>query len=173
VGPVYRHRCSRARPLALSAPPTPLVSTSLTSRPRSPCRGHAHVRAFSGHDRSPAALLNLVPCSPISPLPFPPSAQLSHSLSLCSRESRTSATARRRPPRVPWPPLRPRPIQCHSEPRLPVNFSGHPSVCPFPSWFCRSTLTRVVLAQLVLRHRRPVASLCLRRCPCLQRSPAR
>jgi hypothetical protein len=70
---------SRALAPSLSAPPTPLVSTSLTSRPRSPRRGRAHVRAFSSHDRAPVALLNPAPCSPISPLPFAPSAQLSRS----------------------------------------------------------------------------------------------
>jgi hypothetical protein len=32
-------------------------------------------------------------------------------------------------------------------------------------------LTGVVLAQLELRHRRPVASLCLRRCPVLPALP--
>jgi hypothetical protein len=71
----------------LSAPPTPLVSASLTSRPRSPRRGRAHHRAFSGHDRAPAPLLNPAPCSPTSPLPFVPSAQLS-----------CSADANREPP---------------------------------------------------------------------------
>jgi hypothetical protein len=52
---------------------------SLTSRPRSPHRGRAHVRALSGHIRAPAPLLTLLPCSPTSPLPFVPSAQLSRS----------------------------------------------------------------------------------------------
>jgi hypothetical protein len=60
----------------LSAPPTPLVSASLTSHPRSPRCGRAHTRAFSSHDRAPA------PCSPTFPLPFVPSTQLSCSLSL-------------------------------------------------------------------------------------------
>jgi hypothetical protein len=68
--------------LSLSAPPTPPVSASLTSRPRSPRCGRAHDRAFSGHVQAPALLLTPAPCSPTSPLPFAPSAQLSRSLSL-------------------------------------------------------------------------------------------
>jgi hypothetical protein len=70
---------SRAPTLPLSTPPTPLVSVSLNSRPRSPHRGCAHVRAFSGHDWAPVPLLNPAPCSPTSSLPFAPSAQLSRS----------------------------------------------------------------------------------------------
>jgi hypothetical protein len=38
-------------------------------------------------------------------------------------------------------------------------------VCPPPLWSVWSALTEVVLAQPELRHRCPVASLCLRRCP--------
>jgi hypothetical protein len=38
-------------------------------------------------------------------------------------------------------------------------------VCPPPLWSVRFTLTRVVFAQPEHRHRCPVASLCLRRCP--------
>ena len=34
-----------------------------------------------------------------------------------------------------------------------------------PLWSVRSALTGVVLTQSELRHRRPIASLCLRRCP--------
>jgi hypothetical protein len=157
VGPICRAPLlSRVPTLPLSASPTPLVSTSLTSRPRSPRRGRAHVRAFSGHGRVPAPLLNPAPCSPTSPLPFAPSAQLSRS---------THTNREPPPPPVPWPPLRPRPVECHGELRLVVSISGHPSVCPFPPWFSRPVLTGVVLAQPELRHRRPVASLCLRRCP--------
>jgi hypothetical protein len=78
----------------LSAPPTPPISSSLTSRPRSPRRGRAHVRAFSSHDRAPAPILNPVPCSPTSPLPFAPSAQLSRPLS-------RSAHVNREPPPPP------------------------------------------------------------------------
>jgi hypothetical protein len=37
--------------------------------------------------------------------------------------------------------------------------------CALPLWFARPTLTRAVLAQPELCHRRPVASLCHRRCP--------
>jgi hypothetical protein len=98
--------------------------------------------------------LSPTPCSPTSPLPFAPSAQLPRPLSL-SLPARTesSATAHRRPPPVPWPPLRP----CHGELRLAVSYSGHPSVCPLHPCCARSTLTGVVLAQSEPRHRRPEA----------------
>jgi hypothetical protein len=152
---------SHAPAPSLSAPPTPLVSASLTSRPRTPHRGRAHDRVLRPRP-SPRA-------------PFEPRALLAHlpssicalcpALSLCPREPRTPATARRCPLPVPWPPLRPHPVQCYGELHLAVSFSGHPLVCPFPPWFSRPVLTGVVLAQLELRHRRPVVSLCLRRCP--------
>jgi hypothetical protein len=114
------------------------------------------------------------PCAPFEPLAllaYLPSSicalclALSPSLSLCLREPRTSATARRRPPPVPWPPLCPCPVQSHGKLRIAVSYSGHPLVCPFPPWFSRPVLTRVVLAQPELRHCCPVTSLCLRRCP--------
>jgi hypothetical protein len=89
---------SRAPTIPLSAPLTPLVSASLTSRPRSPRCECAHVRAFSGHDWAPAPLLNLAPCSPTFALPFAPSAQLSRSLSLSLSRS---AHANREPPPPP------------------------------------------------------------------------
>jgi hypothetical protein len=75
----------------LSTPPTLPVSSSLTSRPRSPRRGRAHVRAFSGYNRALAPLLNPMSCSSTSPLPFAPSAQLSRPLT-------RSAHANREPP---------------------------------------------------------------------------
>jgi hypothetical protein len=82
VGEPCRCHCSRPRPLSSSlCPAVPTYQPSSTSRPRSPHRGRAHVRAFSGHDRAPAPLLNPAPCSPTSPLPFAPSAQLSRPLS--------------------------------------------------------------------------------------------
>jgi hypothetical protein len=109
--------------------------------------------------------LNLAPCSLTSPLPFAPSTQLLPSLSLCPREPRTSATARRRPPSVPWPPLCPCPVKCHDKLCLAVSYSGHPSVCPPPLWSVWSALTGVVLVQPELCHRRPVESLYLRCCP--------
>ena len=138
----------------LNLPPT--ISPPWT-RPR-PCvlRPRPSPRALF----EPRALLAHLPSSICALCPA-----LSPSLSLCPREPRTSATARRRPPPVPWPPLRPCPVQCHGKLRLAVSYSGHPSVCPPPLWSVRSALTGVVLAQPELRHRRPVASLCLRRCP--------
>jgi hypothetical protein len=114
------------------------------------------------------------PCAPFEPralLAHLPSSicalcpALSPSLSLYTRKSRTSATARRRPPPVPWSALRPWPIQSHGKLRLAISFSGHPSVCPPPLWSVRSTLTGVVLVQPKLRHRCPIASLRHRRCP--------
>jgi hypothetical protein len=72
VGPTYRRCFPRARPLylSLSAPLSPPVSLSSTSRPRSPHRGRAHDRAFFGHVHAPA------PCSPTSPLSLAPSLSL-------------------------------------------------------------------------------------------------
>jgi hypothetical protein len=137
---------ARSLSLSLSTPPTPLVSVSLTSHPRSPRRG----RATSA--RSPATTEPRTSFEPHALLAHLPSSicalclALSLSLMLCPREPRTSATARRRPPPVPWLPLRPRPVQSHGELCLAISFSGHPSVCPFPPWFCQSALTGVVLA---------------------------
>jgi hypothetical protein len=81
VGPTYQRCFPRARPLPLSVSPSSPVSSSLTSHPRSPRRGRAHDRAFSGHVRAPSPLLSLAPCSPTSPLSFAPSAQPSRPLS--------------------------------------------------------------------------------------------
>jgi hypothetical protein len=148
---------SPLHPLSLSlCPVVPTCQSSITSRPRSPRRGRAHVLAFSGHVPTPA------PCSPTSPLSFAPSARLSLPLSLCPRKQR--AIARRRPMPVLWPPSRPRPVQCHGELRLAVSCSGHPSVCPLPLCFIRSTHTRAIFVQPESRRRRLVASLCLRCC---------
>jgi hypothetical protein len=108
----------------------------------------------------PRALLAHLPSSICALWPA-----LSPSLSLCPCDPRTSAIAHRRPPPVPWPPLCPCPVQCHGKLRLAVSYSGHPSVRPLSLYYVQSTLTGVVLTQPELRHRRPVASLCLRRCP--------
>jgi hypothetical protein len=151
------------RPLSLC----PTVSTCqpyLTSRPRSPRCGRAHVRAFFGHVPVPAPLLSPHPARPPSlahlrPLPNP----LALSLALPTHAG-SFATARRRSLPVMRPPSRSRPIQCHGELRLAASCSGHPSVCPFPLCFVRSTLTRAISTQPEPRHRRLVASLCLRRC---------
>jgi hypothetical protein len=70
---------------------------------------------------------------------------------------------RRRPPSVPWPPLRPCPVQCHGELRLTVSYSGHPSVCPLPLCLVRSVLTRAFSCAAGVRHRRPVEPLRLHR----------
>jgi hypothetical protein len=102
----------------------------------------------------PRALLAHLPSSICALCPA-----LSPSLPLCPRELRTCTTARRRPSPIPWPPLRPFPVQCHGKLRLAVSYSGHPSVCPPPLWSVWSALTRVVLAQPELRqspHRVPV-----------------
>jgi hypothetical protein len=73
---------------------------------------------------------------------------LSPSLSLCPTRAGSSATARRRPMPIPWPPSRPCPVQCHGELRHTVSCSGHPSVCPLPPCCVGSTLTGAVFAQL-------------------------
>jgi hypothetical protein len=140
---------SRAPALPLSAPPSPPVSSSLTSRPRSPRRGRAHVRTFSGHVRAPAPLLSPAPYSPTSPRPFTPSAILARPL---SRSAHACREPHHRPPPVLRPPSRSRPVQCHGELRLTVSCSGHPLVCSFPPWFSRPALTGVILAQSELRH---------------------
>jgi hypothetical protein len=153
VGQSYRRCFPRAHPLPLSIPPSPPVSPSLTSCPRSPRRGRAHDRAFSGHVRSPAT------CSHTYPLSFAPSSQLPRSLSLSlalPALTESSATARRRPPPVPWPPLRPCPVQCHGELRFTVTYSRHPSVCPLPSCCIWSALTRAFSYAAGVRNRRPV-----------------
>jgi hypothetical protein len=149
----------------LSVPPSPPISSSATSHPRSPRRGHAHVHAFSGHVHAPAPLLSPAPCSPTSPLSFAPSAKPSRPLSLAlPTRAGSSTTARRQPLPVLLPPSHQRPVQCHGELRLAVSCSGHPSVCPFPLCCVRSALTRAIFAQPEPRHRRPVESLRLRRC---------
>ena len=161
MGPACRRRCSRARPLPLSLSRrphlsavhnlSPMISPPWTRprprilRPRPSTRTPFEPRALLAH--LPSSICALCPA-----------------LSLCPREPRTSATARRHPPPVPWPPLRLRPVQCHGELHLAISLSGHPSVCPFPPWFSRFALTEVILAQPELRHRRPIASLCLRHC---------
>jgi hypothetical protein len=101
--------------------------------------------------------------SPLSHLGHLPSS-LALSLALPAR-TESSATARRRPPLVPWPPLRPCPVQCHGELRLAVSYSGHPSVCPLPPCCARSTLTGAVLAQSEPHRRRPKAPPHPRRSP--------
>jgi hypothetical protein len=143
----------RALPLSLFRHPhlsailnlVPTISPSWTRprprvlRPRSSPRAPFEPRALLAH--LPSSICALCPA-------------LSPSLSLCPLEPRTSTTASRRPPPVPWPLWRPCPVQCHSKLRLAISYSGHPSVCPPPLWSVRSALTGVVIAQLELRHRR-------------------
>jgi hypothetical protein len=88
---------------------------------------------------------------------------LSLSLSLPTR-AESSATVRCRLLPVLRPPSRSCPVPCHGEFCLAVSCSGHPSVCPSPLCFVRSTLTGAILAQPEPRRRRPVASLRLCRC---------
>jgi hypothetical protein len=80
--------CSRTHPLPSLCPAILTCQPSLTSCPRSPRRGRTHDRVFPGHVRAPAPLLSPTPCSPTTPLPFAPSAQLPRPLSLCPREPR-------------------------------------------------------------------------------------
>jgi hypothetical protein len=93
VGPSCQRRSLPPRLLSL-CPAVPTCQSSLTSRPRSPRRGRAHDRVFSGHVPAPASLLSPAPCSPTSlahlrPLPDP----LVLSLALPTRAG-SSATAR-------------------------------------------------------------------------------
>jgi hypothetical protein len=88
---------------------------------------------------------------------------LTHSLALPAR-TESSATARRCPPPVPWPPLRLCPIQCHGELRLAISYSRHPSVCPLPPCCVQSTLTGEFFYAAGVRHRHPVEPLRLCRC---------
>ena len=94
--------------------------------------------------------------------PLPNSLALS--LALHTRTG-SSATARRRPPPVMWPPSRPCPIQCHGELHLTVSCSGHPSVCPLPPCRVGSALTGAAFAQPEPRRRRPEAPSHPRRSP--------
>jgi hypothetical protein len=100
------------------------------------------------------------PLSHLRPLPN----SLALSLAPLAR-TESSATARRRPPLVPWPQLRPCPVQCHGELHLAVSYAGHPSVCPLAPCCARSTLTGAVLAQSEPRRRRPEAPPHPRRSP--------
>jgi hypothetical protein len=88
--------CARSPSLC---PVVPTCQPSLTSRPRSPRRGRAHVRAFSSHIHALTPLLSPMPCLPTSPRSFVPSAKPSRPLSrsaqacreLCHRSSSTAA----------------------------------------------------------------------------------
>jgi hypothetical protein len=100
---------------------------------------------------------SVCPCPTRPPLlshlhPVPNSLALS--LALPTRTG-SSATARRCPPPVPWPPSRPCPVQRHDELRLTLSCSGYPSVCPLPLCFVRSALIGAFLAQSKPRRRRP------------------
>jgi hypothetical protein len=171
--PVGAVALARARSLSL-CPTDPPVSASLTSRPRSPRRGRARVRAFSGHDRAPAPLLNPAPCSPTSPPSFAPSAQLSRPLS-------RSAHANREP--LPPPAdvhrlfLGRRCVRAPS--RATISFALPPATrdtlrCALtlsglfgprsPEWFLRSSSSATITPS------RPCAFVVA---PCLQRFPSR
>ena len=155
VGQASRRRPLSRAPASLSVPPSPPVSLSSTSHPLSSRRGCAHDRAFPGHVRAPTPLLSLAPCSPTSPLSFAPSAQPSRPL---CRSAHVCRELHHRPPSTAAcsvEPSRPCPVQCHSELRLTVSCSGHPSVCPFLPCYVRSTLTGAFLAQPEAHRRRP------------------
>jgi hypothetical protein len=159
TNPVSAIVLGRALSLPLSVPPSPPVS-----RPQPPAHDLPAVDAPTTA-RPPATTEPPRPARP-PPLsylrPLPSSLTLSLALPTWTE---SFATARRRPPPVPWPPLRPCPIQCHGKLHLAVSYSGHPLVCPPPLWSVWSALIGVVLAQPELCHRRPVTSVCLRRCP--------
>jgi hypothetical protein len=158
MGQACRCRPLARAPASLSVSLTPPVSSSSTSRPRSPAVDaptSARSPATSAHPR-PA---RPPPLAPLRPLPNP----LALSLALLTR-AESSATARRRLLLVLRPPSRSRPVQCYGELRLTVSCSGHPSVCPLPLCFVRSTLAGAIFGQPVSRRRRPVESLRLRHC---------
>jgi hypothetical protein len=74
----------------------PTCQSSQTSHPRSPRRGHAHDRTFSGHVLASVPLLSPAPCSPTSPRSYAPLPNpLALSLALPT-QAESSATARRR-----------------------------------------------------------------------------
>jgi hypothetical protein len=147
---------SRAPALSL-CPTVPTCRPSLTSRPRSSAVDAPTTMLSPATSKPPRPFSPPRPARPPSlshlrPLP----SSLALSLALSTR-TESSATACRRPSPVPWPPLRPCPVQCHGELRLAVSYSGQPSVCPLPPWCARSTLTRAVIAQSEPRRRRPEA----------------
>jgi hypothetical protein len=174
VGPTCRRHCSRPRPLSLSLPHRLHLSAVLNLKPTIPRRGRAHVLAFSGHNRALAPLLNPVPCSPTSPLPFAPSTQLSRPLSRsahtnreplppptdvhrlfhgrCCARALSSATVSFALPSATRDTLR-------CAPSLP----GSAGPCS-PEWFLRSQSSATVAPS------RPYASVVA---PCLQRFPSR
>src|SRR5688500_8533182 len=87
-------RRSFPHPLSLY-PVVPTGQPSLTARPRSPRRGLAHDRAFSGHVPTPVPLLSPALCSPSPPRSFVHSAKPSRPL---SPSAHTNREPRHRPP---------------------------------------------------------------------------
>jgi hypothetical protein len=75
-------------PASLSALPTPPVSSSSTSRPRSPHRGRAHDHVIPCHLRTSPPLLSPAPCSPTFPRSLVPTAEPSRPLSRSAHATR-------------------------------------------------------------------------------------
>jgi hypothetical protein len=142
---------SRVPTLALSAQPSPPVSRPQPSAPDRP------VVDASTTAHSPATTVCPLPARPplLSHLRSLPNS-LAFSLAMPTRTG-SCAIARRRPLPVMWPPSRTCPVQRHSELRLTVSCSRHPSVCPFLPCCVRYVLTGVFLAQPKPRRRRPEA----------------
>jgi hypothetical protein len=147
MGPTCRRGFPRVRPLSLSlshrphmlARPQPLAH----DLPAVDAPTTAHFSATS----EPPRPAHPPPLAHLRPLPD----SLALSLALPTR-AESPATAHRQSPPVLRPPSRSRPVQCHGELRLTVSCSGHPSLCLFPPWFSRPTLTGVILAQPELCH---------------------
>jgi hypothetical protein len=170
VGPACRRRCSRARPLPLSLCPTdptcqrvpnlsPTISPPWTCprprflRPRPSPRAPFEPRAVLAH--LPSSICALCPA-------------LSLSLALPTRIENLRHRCQRPPP-VPWPLLRPCPVQSalpsatRDTLRCALSLSGL-SGPRSPEWFLRSRSSATVALS------RPCASAVA---PCLQRFPSR
>jgi hypothetical protein len=131
-GPGLSAPCLSHARRSLSVPPTPPVSSSPTSRPRSPAVDVPTTAWSSTTSARPRPFWAPRPAHPPSPAHLRPQPNpLTLSLALHARPE-SSATAHRRLSSVLRSSSSPRPVRCLGELRLAVSYSGHPLVCPSP-----------------------------------------